>query len=133
MAKTDALEEYKIVSENLKWYSNMRFAQLTLFIAITAAIANGISNERLSSLMLFNIALKIGGILVSCVFWYLEMRADDYWSHFMKRAVALESELKFKQYTERPKRKLRTTVTIRLFITAISLFWLAALILNGIQ
>ena len=46
MAKEYSLEEYKIISENLRWYSNMRFAQLTLFVAITAALANWLFSDK---------------------------------------------------------------------------------------
>jgi hypothetical protein len=129
MSKENPLEEYKIISDNLRWYSNMRFAQLTLFVAITAAILNGIYNDKISNAAVLVIALKVGGILASAMFWYLEMRADDYWSYFMKRGVELEKDLKFRQYTDRPIRKLRTTAAIRFFITAIGVFWTVFLFL----
>jgi hypothetical protein len=102
----NALDEYKIVSDNLRWYSNMRFAQLTLFVAITATLANWVFSDKLSTLALLALFLKATGIIVSALFWYLEMRADDYWSHFMRRAVELEKRLNFKQYTDRPPRIL---------------------------
>lgn len=130
MAKSNPLEEYKIASDNLRWYSNMRFAQLTLYLAVIAAISNAIISERISAVTIPSIVLKVGGFLASILFWYLEMRADEYWSHFMNRAETLEKILGFKQYANRPKRKLRTTYAIRSFITAIGIFWLASLFLN---
>jgi hypothetical protein len=45
MAKGDPENEYKIASENIHWYSNIRFAQLTLFFALTAALASRIFHE----------------------------------------------------------------------------------------
>jgi hypothetical protein len=120
----------ELLSDNLRWYSNIRFAQLTLYLAITAAIYNGLVTDNLSILIVHSIALKIGGIFSSALFWYLEMRADEYWSHFMKRAVVLEKELKFKQYTERPQRRFRTTVAIRLFIAGVGIIWIVSLFLN---
>ena len=124
MKKADPLEEYKIASGNLHWYSNIRFAQLTLFFAITALIAHTVFEnsslpENVDSLM------KLTGIGSCLLFIYLEGRADNYWSHFMERSVELEKSLGFKQYSARPVRKLRTTHAIRFFIFLIAFFWLS--------
>ena len=41
----EPLEEYKSLNDNIRWYSNLCFAQLPLFIAITAALTTGISDN----------------------------------------------------------------------------------------
>ncbi len=121
--KGEPIEEYKIASENLRWYSNIRFAQLTLFFAITALIANNVLvNQTLSSM--FGNLIKMAGVFACALFFYLELRADNYWSHFIKRAVELEQTLGYKLYKERPIRKLRTTHAIRAFIFLIAIFWI---------
>lgn len=121
--KGEPIEEYKIASENLRWYSNIRFAQLTLFFAITALIANIVLVNQTLSPMSGNL-IKTAGVFACALFFYLESRADTYWSHFMKRAVQLEKILGYKQYTERPVRKLRTTYAIRAFIVLVAVFWI---------
>jgi hypothetical protein len=124
--KSEPIEEYKIASENLRWYSNIRFAQLTLFFAITALIANNVLvNQTLSPI--FGNLIKMAGVFACVLFFYLELRADNYWSHFMKRAVELEQALGHKQYTERPIRKIRTTHAIRTFIFLVAVFWIITL------
>lgn len=129
MAKGNPVDEYKIVGDNLRWYSNIRFAQLTLFLAINAAIFHQVFS--VSSLTgILSVLLSAGGIVTAAVFWYLEKRADDYWLHFMRRAEKLEKALKFRQYTDRPMSKLRTTQVIRLFILLVGVFWVIALVVE---
>ncbi len=132
---TDALgdpkDEYKVVSDNLRWYSNVRLAQLTLFFAVLAVLtgkAFGSEAEKLAPA--FILAMKLLGLFFSVVFLFLEHRADKFWSHFMKRAVELESILGYEQYTTRPKAKFRTTWPIKFLFLAITLFWLATICLN---
>ena len=36
--KDDLKDEYKHLNDNMRHYSNMRFAQMTLFVAITAGL-----------------------------------------------------------------------------------------------
>jgi hypothetical protein len=121
------LDEYKSASENIRWYSNMRFAQMTVFMAVTAAILSKVFSLGTGLPAFVGPALKIGGILSALIFGYMEIRADDYWSHYMKRAVELEDGLGFKQYSTRPIRKLRTTLTVRIFYLAIIVFWTLSL------
>ncbi len=124
----DPKDEYKVVNDNLHWYSNVRLAQLTLFFAVLAVLTGkvfGVEAEKAAPA--FVTSMKVGGLLFSLVFLYLEHRADKFWSHFMGRAVELESILQYKQYTTRPKAKFRTTWAIKLLFLAITLFWLASL------
>ncbi len=123
------IEEYRIAGENARWYSNIRFAQLTLFLAITAAIFNrAFGAAPLPGIILAS--LKAGGIAAAIAFWYLEKRADDYWRHFIHRAEALEKLLKYRQYMDRPPQRPRTTSVIRAFIALVGAFWLLALVLQ---
>ncbi len=132
MTAGQPIDEYKIAGDNARWYSNIRFAQLTLFLAVTAAIFNRAFNPSPLPDIIAAL-LKAGGIVAAVAFWYLEKRADDYWMHFMERAAALEKLLKFSQYTSRPRRPLRTTVVIRGFIALVGLFWLVALALQVLR
>lgn len=129
MSMGDPKDEYKDVSANMRQYGNMRFAQLTLFIALTASLLMGLftSNPALSFLVRF--VLKIGGLITTVVFWIMEERAADYWHHFRRRAVDLEKQLGYKQYSTRPARTIVTaTNAVRVFYSFMFLFWVITLI-----
>jgi hypothetical protein len=127
MAEAQALDEYKIAAENMRWYSNIRFAQLTLFVALTTLMLSRLyagSPPLPSSIAL---ALKVLGGISAAVFGYMEIRADEYWSHYMRRAVELEKALGYAQYTSRPQRRLRTTHVLRILFLSVLLFWVTSL------
>src|SRR5688500_13698402 len=99
-------DEYLDVSNNMRLFINMRFAQLTLFIAITAALLNVVFSKDPSALPGTSIALKLGGLLAVVVFWVMEERAADFFHHYKRRAIVLEKSLEYSQYTDRPERKV---------------------------
>ena len=68
MPRGDPKDEYKDLSDNMRNYVNVRFAQLTLFVAITAALVTiaFTSEPPVSDSMRF--VLKIGGVIRP---WYL--------------------------------------------------------------
>jgi len=127
----DPKDEYKEVSANMRQYGNMRFAQLTLFIAMTGGLLAALftSNPPLSSLARF--LLKIGGLIITVVFWIMEERAVDYWYHFRRRAVDLEKQLGYQQYLTGPERSIVTaTNAVRVLYLFMFLFWVVTLILH---
>jgi hypothetical protein len=128
MAKAKPEEEYKIVSDNIRWYSNIRFAQLTLFFALTAGLYNSIIPPNPTLPNLLSIILKVGGILSTFAFAYLEWRADAYWLHFMNRACSLEKKLGFRQYTDRPSRAFPTSTIIMMMYAAVAIFWVFTIV-----
>jgi len=127
------LEEYKDLSSNMRQYANMRFAQLTLFIAMTAGLLNLLFGSNHTTSDPLRDVLKGIGILITVVFWIMEERAVGYWNHFRHRAVELERELGFRQYSTRPERTLiRSSNAARLLYGAIMAFWLTALLMRNI-
>ena len=125
----DPKDEYKDVSTNMRQYGNMRFAQLTLFIVLIAGLLTVLftSDPPLTSLVGF--VLKIGGLIITVVFWIIEERAADHWHHFSRRAVELEKELGYQQYSTRPARTVVTaTNAVRALYFFVFLFWVAILI-----
>lgn len=129
MPRGDPKDEYKDLSDNMRNYVNVRFAQLTLFVAITAALVTiaFTSEPPVSDSMRF--VLKIGGVITTVVFAIMEERAADYWHHYRRRAVELERELGYKQYSTRPARRIMSaTNAVRVFYICVFLFWLATLI-----
>jgi hypothetical protein len=122
-------DEYLDVSNNMRLYVNMRFAQLTLLIALTAALTNVIfgKNPPLSPDVSF--LLKLAGLVTSVVFWIMEERAADFFHHYKRRAIQLEKSLGFMQYTNRPEGKwITATNAVRFLFGFLILFWFASLI-----
>jgi phosphatidylserine synthase len=120
--------EYKTLSENIRWWSNLRFAQLTLFVVVMAALFGTVNSTSSPVSGLVRIGLKIGGLCMSLVFMYLEFRANEYWNHFIAQAADIERHLGFKQYSTRPLRRIRTSPLILTFFAAIAVYWLFALL-----
>jgi hypothetical protein len=102
MANGNPSEEYKDLSDNMRHYGNMRFAQLTLYFALTAGLVTALSTLDPPLSDSLRLALKIIGALASAAFGVMEERAADHWHHFRRRAVEIEKLLGYKQYTDRP-------------------------------
>jgi hypothetical protein len=129
MAKSDASEEYKDLSDNMRHYANMRFAQLTLYFVLSAGFITALFtvDPPLNNRLRF--VLKIIGIITSAAFGVMEERAADYWHHFRRRAVEIEKSLDYKQYTDRPAAKIFTaTNAARVMVWGGVFVWLLAAI-----
>jgi hypothetical protein len=125
--------EYQDISENLRHYSNMRFAQMTLFLAITAGLGSVIINDLKTPCQWLRTIVGVGGAVATVIFWVLEERAADYWHHFRQRAVQLEEILGYAQYRERPARSYVTaTNAVRVFYTINFLYWVWFTVLPSI-
>ncbi len=133
------LSEYEDVSDNIRQHSNMRFAQMTLFFAITGVLLALFANPTLlqskfqisppEPLQLIDVPaatlIALGGILSSLVFWTMEERVNDYWHHYVRRAKELERVLHFTQYSTRPaKRFVTATNAVRMLYVVVALFWI---------
>lgn len=124
------VEEYKDVSSNLRQYANMRFAQLTLFVALSGALVS-VAFKPATQVAAPRWIIRTAGIVLSLVFWLLEHRSTVYWIAFIKRAERLEDKLSFRQYKGRPKSRvllkieINATNAVRLLFSFSILFWLA--------
>lgn len=120
-------DEYKDLSDNMRHYGNMRFAQLTLYFGLTAALITGVFVTDPPLDVSVRTALKIFGAISALAFAVMEERATDYWRHFRRRAVRLESEMGYKQYSSRPETCLIcATNAVRLLIWCTIPLWLLA-------
>lgn len=121
--------EYSDVSANIRHYANMRFAQLTLFAAMTAGLLTILFSSSFYVESPLRALLMIGGAVTAGIFWVMEERATDHWHHFNARAIELEKSLGYLQYTDRQSRKvLNATNAVRTLYGTAILFWLAALV-----
>ncbi|SYZ71981.1 membrane hypothetical protein [Candidatus Zixiibacteriota bacterium] len=129
MENSDPKSEYKDASDNIRHFQTVRFAQLTIFIAINVGLITALYGKPTPPPLVTCIILKSAGIVVSVLYWILQERTMLYWYHFMHRAVQLEEELGFKQYSTRPPAGWITgSNAVRLIYFAIILFWLLGLI-----
>jgi hypothetical protein len=127
MANATPNEEYKDLSDNMRHYANMRFAQLTLYFALTAGLVTALFTVAQPLDDRLRLALKIIGAFASVAFGVMEHRATVYWHHFRRRAVEIEKSLGYKQYTDGPPTKLfRATNAVRVLVWGGVLLWLLA-------
>jgi hypothetical protein len=118
--------EYEEAGENIRHYSNLRFAVFSVFsVVIGALIAITFSGEPL--IANGQMIAKAGGLLITWVFWNFEERVSDYVLHFQRIAGELEHTLGYRQLTEKPRAKfpvLSTIYTVRIFFTLLTCFWI---------
>jgi hypothetical protein len=125
-------DEYKDVSDNIRLFQNIRFAQLTVFIAVSATLIGVVFSSPSAISPPLMLLLKLGGLLVTVLFWVLMERTMLYWRHFVSRAAELEELLGYKQYSTAPQAGLITgTNAIRGFFIVVCLLWIALLVVPG--
>ncbi|HWR52764.1 MAG TPA: hypothetical protein VN428_16760 [Bryobacteraceae bacterium] len=123
-----ALEEYKELGQNIRQYATLRFAQLTIFVAASAGLVTAAFGAR-SSTTIEQAAASAAGLVITAAFYAMEASAVGYWRRFKDRAVELERELGFVQYTtnRHPRPRVNATTAVAgLFLTA-GLYWMGNL------
>ncbi|MBU2503533.1 MAG: hypothetical protein KJ879_00565 [Nanoarchaeota archaeon] len=126
--KPNKKQEYIHINEIIRHYHNQRFAQLTLWLAITAVLLSVLFGKTYNVTPIAAISLKLIGIIASIVFWVMDQRMVDHWRYFWQRAKQLESDLGFQMWQYRPKRTLLgSTNATRLLYGAVTVFWLFTL------
>jgi hypothetical protein len=129
MPAGDPKDEYADVSTNLRQFMTMRFAQLTLYLALTGFLVKTLLDETNSPRPFVTVVLQVAGVITTLLFWVHQERTQAYWNHFAQRATELEKELGFKQYTDRPHAGLVSSFkAMRLFFIVLFLFWLSSFI-----
>jgi hypothetical protein len=94
-------QEYAEVNQNLRHYGNMRFAQLTIFIALTGGLIVFVFTKLnpVSQLEII-IAFEVLGIFISIMFLIIERSSTMKWISFKERSNDLEKLLNYRQLTE---------------------------------
>jgi hypothetical protein len=129
--KDEIRYEYLDASNNVRHHGNLRFAQLTLFSALTGGLMAVVFGRQPPLPVLILSALKGFGCLISVCFFVMERRTGIYWYHYQKRAAELEPSLGYAQYSTLPFGKVITAAnaTRVLYIVAF-LMWLVAFATN---
>ena len=126
MPKGDPKDEYLDASANQRQFMTMRFAQLTVFLAISGFLVNILFSESIVLPKYGDVVLKAGGLIVALLFWVHQERTMAYWNHFVQRAAELEKELGFSQYRSRPSAGLISSFNaMRAFFAILVLFWIS--------
>jgi hypothetical protein len=127
MDKTDLRDEYLDVSDNIPHWNTLRFAGLTIHIALTGALPNAIIGKSPPLPPLVSAPGKIAGLIVTIGFFVLQERTMLYWYSFLHR---VKRKLGFQQYSTRPPAGITTTTSrnaMRAFFLIMVLFWVISL------
>ena len=128
----DTQQEYQVLNENMRHYGNMRFSQLTLYFAFTAALVAAVFTVDPPLTSSVRATLKLVGMVGSIAFGIMEERAADYWHHFCRRAASLERTLGYEQHAKRPtKTLLSATNAARLLPWGGALLWCLSIVFRS--
>lgn len=120
----DPRDEYLDASSNQRQFQTIRFAQLTVYLAMVGVILNLVlsGSEAVSGLV--RAMLQGAGLAVTLLFWIHQERTMTYWNHFVARAAELEATLGFEQYSTRPPARFVSSFNaMRAFFAVLTFFW----------
>lgn len=125
--KNSIRHEYLDASANVRHHGNLRFAQLTLFSALTGGLLSIMFGQKAQPALLKGV-LESLGIVLSICFFVIEYRTTAYWYHYRNRAAELEKSLQYTQYSTLPfRRHLTAANAVKLFYASVILLWLTML------
>lgn len=120
--------EYKDLSDNLRDWNTLRFAELTIFLAATGGLLTVYFRGDPPPAPVGTI-IKTAGLVISTMFWILQERTMLWFFNFLRRARELEAKLGLQQYRTSPRGRLITgRNAIRMFFVTMILFWASLLI-----
>jgi hypothetical protein len=118
--------EYSDACQNLRHYSNLRFAIFSVFFAVTAGIIVVAFNNDNRVTPYASQFAKVGGLLVTLVFWNYQERASLMAIHHAKVASELEQFLGYSQMSTRPRNRFlsyEAKYITRIFFLFLTVFW----------
>lgn len=120
----DPRDEYLDASSNQRQFQTIRFAQLTVYLAMVGVILNLVLSGSAAVSGIVRTMLQGAGLAVTLLFWIHQERTMAYWNHFVNRAAELEATLGFEQYSTRPPARLISSFhAMRAFFAILTLFW----------
>lgn len=124
MGDGDPRQEYLDASNNVRHWTTLRFAQLTIYVALTAGLLNVLFAKGGPPPARTALAIEVAGLVTTLVYWLLQERTMLYWYGFVRRAAELEPGLGFKQYSQRPRAGLLSSANaVRALFAVMLLFW----------
>ena len=121
--RSDLIVEYQECGTNMRHYSNLRFAILTIFAAATAALIP--AYDKFPTLKVNISIVPFFGVLLCIIFLVMHERTVDLWLKFYKRAITIEEIMLFSQYKSRREGIiLSNRNATRLLFSCLIIFWL---------
>ena len=122
-------DEYLDVTENMRHWHTIRFGQMTVLIALMAGILSSMYQDSFVFPEFVQLALKVGGLIFTVIFWSLDYREVLFFRHFRTRAIELEQVLGFRQFSQSPSPRVinteRLTSAMYFFVLV---FWVGTFI-----
>ena len=119
------LEEYKEIGANLRQYGNMRFAQLTLLVAVSGGLLAAVFSKDVGLSIYQKWAVEFFGLLITVAFWVMEKSATNWWNHYYNCALLLELKLGMCKYSlQKPKTLFSATDAVQTVFYLLALVWL---------
>ena len=125
--EVDANTEYQQASETIRHYSSLRYAILTVYVAINAAIISAAYvNSATETSAFIGLWLRIFGVAAALSFLFIELTLDRYLSGIGKK---IEESWPSSHWCERPKlsRKLIPYATAGIYLVLL-LFWISSFV-----
>lgn len=123
--------EYTEVNNNIRHYSNLRFAIFTVYFAAMsglAAVAFGFFEIKAGNPELVKLWGRVGGLLFTALFFRFELRVESLIGVNLEIGEKLESKLGYSQITSRPSTGMFSMPHVtRLFYSTLIIFWLVML------
>jgi len=99
------IQGYVDLSNSIRHYANLQFAQLPVFVAIAGGILALLKDEGYFKPVWVRFCLEVGGVFVGLFFLAMSNRVSDYWDHRVAQAKRLEERLGIVQYKEGPSKR----------------------------
>jgi len=124
MSDVQLFEHYKEANTLARHYSNLRFANLTVFLAITFGLLTVVSSK--DALNWLKLGSTITGVIVAILFFTTESGINAYINHFQATAKKIEGQLDFEMWqTLLPQKSfVKATTAMRILYAVVLLFWL---------
>jgi hypothetical protein len=125
------LDEYKEIGINWRYWGEVRFKQLTVFLSATgvlgAATLSTFSNiARQDGRAIIGWMLAILGVVITVLFFFLEERATYYRRAYMSCAKAIEARTGLSQYHRAYNPiSVRSDEVMRFFFATFAALWVA--------
>lgn len=120
--------EYSEVSDDIRNHGTLRFNIFTVFLAAMGgigSIAFGLFDFKSGSAEQMKLWARIGGFVVTLLFFYYELRVQSLIDHNLRVAKELELLLDYNRVTSRPPwGKRRSHNATRIFFSGLLVFWL---------
>jgi len=110
--------EYSELTVARRHYSTTRFANITVFMAVTAGLLSATKNTEVSSIYLY-----LFGFLVGLILWYVEYTFSTAINVLNERLKAVESEIGIAVYTDLQKRYIPGIYTFGVLFLSSIFYW----------